>query len=123
MGETMNQPDPFIRLHAKDDVVIARQQLFGGTSIEGVSVRGLIPGGHKVAIRDLKPVILYVAIARLSDSSLNRFKPANMCMFITALSVTKRVASSAIMHSAARYWWRLKKSKPLSWATAEVTIR
>ena len=50
----MNQPDPFIRLHAKDDVVIARQQLFGGTSIEGVSVRGLIPGGHKVAIRDLK---------------------------------------------------------------------
>jgi altronate hydrolase len=40
---------PFIRLHAKDDVLIARQQLLGGTVIEGVTVRGLIPAGHKIA--------------------------------------------------------------------------
>ena len=42
---------PFIRLHAADDVVIARTQLVGGTRIEDVSVRGLIPPGHKVATR------------------------------------------------------------------------
>ncbi|MEY4285646.1 MAG: D-galactarate dehydratase [Pseudomonadota bacterium] len=41
----------FIRLHAADDVVIARAQLMSGTTIEGVAVRGLIPPGHKVAMR------------------------------------------------------------------------
>ncbi len=44
---------PFIRLHAQDDVVIARQQLLGGAQVEGIPVRGLIPPGHKVAIRAL----------------------------------------------------------------------
>ncbi|HVE48897.1 MAG TPA: altronate dehydratase family protein [Casimicrobiaceae bacterium] len=40
-----------IRLHANDDVVIARQQLVGGTQLldEKVTVSGLIPPGHKVA--------------------------------------------------------------------------
>src|SRR3954469_584118 len=42
---------PFIRLHPADDVVIARAQLVGGTTVEGVAVRGLIPAGHKVAMR------------------------------------------------------------------------
>jgi altronate hydrolase len=42
---------PFIRLHPDDDVLIARSQLVGGVNIEGVPVRGLIPAGHKVAIR------------------------------------------------------------------------
>ncbi len=42
---------PFIRLHPNDDVLIARSQLVGGVNVEGVSVRGLIPAGHKVAIR------------------------------------------------------------------------
>ena len=44
---------PFIRLHKDDDVVIARSQLIGGTSIEGISTKGLIPPGHKVATRAL----------------------------------------------------------------------
>ena len=43
----------FIRLHPADDVLIARAQLIGGSSVEGVSVRGLVPAGHKVAVRDL----------------------------------------------------------------------
>ncbi|MDP3616342.1 MAG: altronate dehydratase family protein, partial [Rhodoferax sp.] len=38
-----------IRLHPDDDVVIARQQLLGGASVEGVPVKGLIPAGHKIA--------------------------------------------------------------------------
>jgi len=40
-----------IRLNPVDDVVIARQQLIPGTLLadEGVTVRGLIPAGHKVA--------------------------------------------------------------------------
>ena len=42
-----------IRLHANDDVVIARQQLVGGTQLldEKVTVAGLVPPGHKVASR------------------------------------------------------------------------
>ena len=42
-----------IRIHPDDDVVIARQQLVGGTRIEseGITVSGLVPPGHKVATR------------------------------------------------------------------------
>jgi altronate hydrolase len=44
-----------IRLHPADDVVIARQQLIGGTRLldENVVVAGLVPPGHKVATRAL----------------------------------------------------------------------
>lgn len=44
---------PFIRIHPDDDVVIARSQLLGGTRLEGegVTVAGLVPPGHKVAVR------------------------------------------------------------------------
>ena len=44
---------PFIQLHPNDDVLIARSQLVGGSEVQGVKLRGLIPAGHKVAIRDL----------------------------------------------------------------------
>ena len=42
-----------IRLHPDDDVVIARSQLVGGTTLmdENVTVAGLVPPGHKVATR------------------------------------------------------------------------
>jgi altronate hydrolase len=42
---------PTIRIHEADNVVIARQQLLGGTVLaaEGVTTSGLIPPGHKVA--------------------------------------------------------------------------
>ena len=42
-----------VRLHPADDVVIARQQLVGGTKLldENVTVAGLVPPGHKVATR------------------------------------------------------------------------
>ena len=42
-----------IRIHPRDDVVIARQQLVGGTRIasEGITVSGLVPPGHKIATR------------------------------------------------------------------------
>jgi len=46
---------PFIRLHPDDDVVIARSQLVGGATVENVAVKGLIPPGHKVAMRDIAP--------------------------------------------------------------------
>ena len=44
---------PVIRIHPADDVVIARRQLLSGTVLpgEGVTVSGLIPPGHKVAVR------------------------------------------------------------------------
>ncbi len=44
---------PFIRLHPADDVLIARSQLVGGARAENVTVKGLIPPGHKVATRDI----------------------------------------------------------------------
>ena len=44
---------PFVRIHATDNVVIARRQLLGGTVLadEGVTVAGLVPPGHKLATR------------------------------------------------------------------------
>jgi altronate hydrolase len=53
-----------IRLHPNDDVVIARSQLVGGTSLidEKVTVVGLVPPGHKIATRAVpkgKPVKRY----------------------------------------------------------------
>src|SRR3954464_2264306 len=44
---------PFIRLHPNDDVLIARTQLVGGTRVENVTARGLIPPGHKIAVQDI----------------------------------------------------------------------
>src|SRR5947208_14129292 len=45
-----------IRLHPSDDVVIARQQLVGGTTLidEKVAVVGLVPPGHKIAARAIR---------------------------------------------------------------------
>ena len=43
--------NPTIRLHANDDVLIARAQLLSGSAVEGVTVRGLVPPGHKLALR------------------------------------------------------------------------
>jgi len=45
-----------IRLHPNDDVVIARSQLVGGTTLldEKITIAGLIPPGHKVATRTIK---------------------------------------------------------------------
>ncbi|MEY2661449.1 MAG: hypothetical protein RLZZ123_2621, partial [Pseudomonadota bacterium] len=41
-------------LHPEDDVAIARQQLLSGTKLpSGATSRGLIPPGHKVALREL----------------------------------------------------------------------
>ena len=47
--------EPVIRIHAADNVVIARRQLVGGTRLEGegVTVSGLVPAGHKVAVRPI----------------------------------------------------------------------
>jgi len=53
LNPTATQGGLVIRIHPHDDVVIARQQLVGGTRIEseGITVQGLIPPGHKVATR------------------------------------------------------------------------
>jgi altronate hydrolase len=49
----LTQASLTIRLHPRDDVVIARTQLVGGTKLvdENVTVAGLVPPGHKVATR------------------------------------------------------------------------
>lgn len=62
----------FIRIHPADNVVIARRQLVSGTRLEGegVTVQGLVPPGHKVAVRAIaagEPVRRYnqiIGVAR-----------------------------------------------------------
>ena len=67
--------NPFIRIHPADDVVIARQQLLGGTKLAslGVTVSGLIPPGHKVAVRAIKagePVRRYNQIIGIAKTDI-----------------------------------------------------
>ena len=67
--------NPFIRIHPADDVVIARQQLLGGTVLAslGVTVSGLIPPGHKLAVRVIKagePVRRYNQIIGIAKTDI-----------------------------------------------------
>ncbi|NBY05380.1 MAG: altronate dehydratase, partial [Betaproteobacteria bacterium] len=62
-----------IRLHPADDVVIARQQLLSGALVEAVAVRGLIPPGHKLAMRDIamgQPVRRYNQIIGFASKAI-----------------------------------------------------
>ena len=64
-----------IRLHPHDDVVIARAQLVGGTTLidEKIKVMGLIPPGHKVAahaIRKGDPVKRYNQIIGFASKDI-----------------------------------------------------
>jgi altronate hydrolase len=64
---------PFIRLHPLDDVLIARVQLVGGTQVDGIVVKGLIPAGHKVAARALavgEPVRRYDQIIGFASKAI-----------------------------------------------------
>ena len=64
---------PFIRLHSQDDVLIARSQLVGGTTAEGVVVKGLIPAGHKIATHAIaagEPVRRYNQIIGFASKAI-----------------------------------------------------
>ena len=66
---------PTIRLHAADDVVIARHQLISGARVaeEGVVASGLIPAGHKMAVRRIaagQPVRRYNQIIGVSTRDI-----------------------------------------------------
>ena len=64
---------PFIRLHPSDDVLIARAQLVGGTTVESLTVRGLVPAGHKVATRAIavgEPVRRYNQIIGFASKAI-----------------------------------------------------
>ncbi len=52
MNPSFDSAPPTIRIHAADNVVIARRQLLGGTLLTeegGLVVAGLVPPGHKLA--------------------------------------------------------------------------
>ena len=74
-----------IRLHPADDVVIARQQLVGGTTLidEKVAVAGLVPPGHKVATR---------AIA--AGAPVIGVNHRNLATLAIDMSLTARIAPS-----------------------------
>jgi len=66
---------PVIRIHAQDNVVIARSQLVGGTVLadEGVTVSGLVPPGHKVATQAIakgQPVRRYDQIIGMATRDI-----------------------------------------------------
>jgi altronate hydrolase len=66
---------PVIRIHSADDVVIARVQLLGGTRIEaeGITVTGLVPPGHKVAVRTIhagQPVRRYNQVIGVAKADI-----------------------------------------------------
>jgi altronate hydrolase len=64
---------PFVRLHPLDDVLIARVQLLGGTRLDGVTVKGLVPAGHKVAARALaigEPIRRYNQIIGFASQAI-----------------------------------------------------
>jgi altronate hydrolase len=68
---------PTIRLGDADDVVIARRQLVSGSVIdaEGVTVAGLVPPGHKLAVRDIAagaPVRRYGQIIGFATQPIRR---------------------------------------------------
>ena len=52
----MSSPSPLIRLHANDDVLIARQPLALGQELAefGLRLRAQVPAGHKIAARRIK---------------------------------------------------------------------
>ncbi|NDG16055.1 MAG: altronate dehydratase, partial [Betaproteobacteria bacterium] len=65
--------NPHIRLHPNDDVVIARQQLMSGATVENIAVRGLIPPGHKIATRAIttgEPVRRYNQIIGFASQAI-----------------------------------------------------
>ncbi len=67
--------DLTIRLHADDDVVIARVEIPAGTTVprEGVRAEAMIPAGHKLATRALeagKPVRRYNQIIGFATKSI-----------------------------------------------------
>jgi altronate hydrolase len=67
--------EPVIRLHPQDDVVIARHQLISGTKLasENVTIRGLVPPGHKVATKTIKqgePVRRYNQIIGFASADI-----------------------------------------------------
>ena len=74
---SVSNPAVSIRLHADDDVVITRQQLVSGSVLaeEGLTVSGLIPPGHKVAVRDVQaggPVRRYGPIIGFATQAIRR---------------------------------------------------
>ncbi len=63
----------FIRLHSADDVLIARSQLVGGVQVEGITVKGLVPAGHKIASRSIalgEPVRRYNQIIGFASKAI-----------------------------------------------------
>ncbi len=74
---SVSSPAVSIRLHADDDVVITRQQLVSGSVLaeENLTVSGLIPPGHKVAVRDVQagaPVRRYGQIIGFATQAIRR---------------------------------------------------
>ena len=87
---------PVIRIHPADDVVIARVQLLGGTRIdsEGITVAGLVPPGHKLAVRAIAAGPAGAALQpgdRHGDGWTSR--PASMCTATTWSSATSRATT------------------------------
>ena len=93
--------NPFIRLHSSDDVVIARTQLLGGLQLDNITVRGLIPPGHKVASRDIAtgaPVRRYNQVIGFASQPIARGEHVhthNLCLGADKGSFAREAAAGS----------------------------
>jgi altronate hydrolase len=68
-----NVMNPLIKLHPADDVLIARVQLMSGTQCDGITVKGLIPAGHKLSARAIQvgePIRRYNQVIGFASKSI-----------------------------------------------------
>src|SRR6185437_10000542 len=96
----LKQSSLTIRLHPADDVVIARQQLVGGTTLidERVTVAGLVPPGHKVATRAIaagSPVRRYnqiIGFVRREGANAGKVGTRNYIGILSTVNCSATVA-------------------------------
>ena len=64
---------PSVRLHSADNVVVAARALAAGTTVDGVTLRGDVPSGHKIAVADIpagQPVRKYNQIIGFASEAI-----------------------------------------------------
>ena len=118
----LKQSSLTIRLHPADDVVIARQQLVGGTTLidENVTIAGLVPPGHKVATRAIPtgaPVRRYNQIIGFASRDIRPGEHVHLHNL--AMGAFDRDYAFGPTSSPRNTWRR----RPRSWGSCAATAR
>ena len=101
-----------IRLHASDNVVVARADILPGTKVEGVTAAGHVPAGHKIAT------------ARIEEQRASLVSHLTGAGRATTSSPTSRSASpppTRMSWPTSSPVWRRARSRPAPATTAAAT--